>query len=432
MVYYDVWSIVLGEKEEYSFKSHAYGVLVKSGMPYRELILPVSCAELALIRRIFIAGYEEDYPDTLMEVEELLEPWILFTDGSSCTNGFGAGLILTNPEGMEFTYALRFRFDATNNEVEYKALIAGSRIAKQMGVKNLLENVDSRLVANQVNRTYVTKEADMIRYLEKARTLTGSFKAFLIRQDSMHTGTRSVVAKALRIRYYWPTMHKCDRTLIRACQDCQVHKPILRNPQQQLTPITSPWSFYQWGIDIVGPFPKGSRKVKLLRVAIDYFTKWIKVKPVATINDNQVKNFMWDNIVCRFGLPKEIISDNGKQFWDNPFKDWCEKLCIRQHFASFKHPQTNGLVERENRSMGEGIKARLDAGSKNQVEELSHVLWAHHIMIKSINEHTSFSLTYGTKAVIPTEIGIPTLITAKVDLVQNNEALKNNLDLLEE
>ncbi|GKA64974.1 reverse transcriptase domain-containing protein [Tanacetum coccineum] len=126
---------------------------------------------------------EEDSPDTLMEVEEELpEPWILFTDGSSCTDGSRVGLILTNPEGMEFTYALRFRFEATNNEAEYEALIAGLRISEQMGVKNLQANVDSRLVANQVNGTYVAKEADMIRYLEKVRTLTSSFKAFSIRQ----------------------------------------------------------------------------------------------------------------------------------------------------------------------------------------------------------------------------------------------------------
>ncbi|GJU38871.1 reverse transcriptase domain-containing protein [Tanacetum coccineum] len=126
---------------------------------------------------------EEDSLDTLMEVEEELpEPCILFTDGSSCTDGSGAGLILTNPEGMEFTYALRFRFDVTNNEAEYEALIAELRIAEQMGIKNLQANVDSRLVANQVNGTYVAKEADMIRYLEKVRTLTSNFKAFSIRQ----------------------------------------------------------------------------------------------------------------------------------------------------------------------------------------------------------------------------------------------------------
>nr|GEX55695.1 reverse transcriptase domain-containing protein [Tanacetum cinerariifolium] len=75
---------------------------------------------------------KEDSLDTLMEAEEaLLKPWILFMDGSSCTDGSKVGMILTNPEGMEFTYDLRFRFDATNNEAKYKALIPGLRIAKQ-------------------------------------------------------------------------------------------------------------------------------------------------------------------------------------------------------------------------------------------------------------------------------------------------------------
>ncbi|GJT15437.1 reverse transcriptase domain-containing protein [Tanacetum coccineum] len=139
---------------------------------------------LALVHANFIVERpEEESPNTLMEVEkELPELWILFMDGSSCTYGSGVVLILTNPEGVEFTYALRFRFDATNNKEEYEALIAGLRIAKQMGVKNFQANVDSRLVANQVNGTYVAKEADMIRYLEKVRTLTSSFKAFSIRQ----------------------------------------------------------------------------------------------------------------------------------------------------------------------------------------------------------------------------------------------------------
>ncbi|GJZ77608.1 reverse transcriptase domain-containing protein [Tanacetum coccineum] len=166
---------------------------------------------------------------------------------------------------------------------------------------------------------------------------------------SMHAGLRSVVAKALRSGYYWPTMHADARKLIRECNSCQ-------------------------GIDIARPFLKGPGKVKFLIVAVDYFTKWIEAKPVATIMGAQIKKFVWDNIVCRFGLPGEIISDNEKQFRDNPFKDWCEKLCIRQCFASVKHPQSNGLVERANRSLGEGIKSHLDKRSKNWMEEILHVL----------------------------------------------------------
>nr|GEU71344.1 reverse transcriptase domain-containing protein [Tanacetum cinerariifolium] len=205
-----------------------------------------------------------------------------------------------------------------------------------------------------------------------------------------------------------------------------------KTSQQPLTPITAPWPFYKWGIDIAGPFLEGPGKVKFLIVAIDYFTKWIEAKAVATITGGQVKKFVWDNIVCRFDIPGEIISDNGKQFADNPFKDWCDKLHITQRFASVKHPQSNRLVERANRSLEEGIKARLGEENKNWVEELPHILWAHRTMIKSSHGDTPFSLTYRTEAVIPAEIGMPTYRTAAVDVVNNNEELRLNLDLLEE
>nr|GEZ19429.1 reverse transcriptase domain-containing protein [Tanacetum cinerariifolium] len=196
---------------------------------------------------------------------------------------------------------------------------------------------------------------------------------------SMHAGPRAVVATAMRLGYYWPTMHKDARDMIRKCSDCQ----------------------------------------------------WIEVKAVATITGGQVKKFVWDNIACRFGIPGEIISVNGKQFADNPFKDWCDKLNITQRFASVKHPQSNELVERANRSLGESIKARLGEGN-NWVEELPHVPWAHRTMIKSSHGDTPFSLIYGTEAVIPAEIGMPTYRTAAVDVVNNDGELRLNLDLQEE
>ncbi|GKB47522.1 reverse transcriptase domain-containing protein [Tanacetum coccineum] len=306
---------------------------------------------------------EEDSPDTLMaEEEELPEPWILFTDGSSCTDGSGAGLILINPERI-------------------------LKIAEQIGVKNLQATVDSRLVANQVPKSenrkvvalskiastsfaHLSKQV-LVKELKEKSISTMEVLAVVEEEgDTWMTpifkyptdGTLPVEMKKARAvrRKSW-RFAIINGTLYRK----SFLRPWLRNPQQNLTPITSPWPFYKWGIDIAGPFSKGPGKVKFLIVAISYFTKWIKAKPVATIIGNQIKKFMWDNIVCRFGLPGEIISDNGKQFQDNPFKDWCEKLCIRQHFASVKHPQTNGLVERANRSLGEGIKARLDERSKN-------------------------------------------------------------------
>nr|GEX19639.1 reverse transcriptase domain-containing protein [Tanacetum cinerariifolium] len=108
------------------------------------------------------------------------EPWTLFTDGSSCVDGSGAGLILTNPKGVEFTYALRFQFAASNNEAEYEALVAGLWITAQMGVKHVRVNVNSKLVANQVLGTYVAKEDNMIKYLEIVKGLVSGFTTFSI------------------------------------------------------------------------------------------------------------------------------------------------------------------------------------------------------------------------------------------------------------
>ncbi|GJV10606.1 reverse transcriptase domain-containing protein, partial [Tanacetum coccineum] len=108
----------------------------------------------------FIVERPEDDPlDTPMEAEEELpDPWTLFTDGSSCVDGSGAGLILTNPEGAEFTYALRFRFDATNNEAEYEALIAGLRFAEQMGV--LVEELKEKSINEAEVLAVVEEEGD--------------------------------------------------------------------------------------------------------------------------------------------------------------------------------------------------------------------------------------------------------------------------------
>ncbi|GKB49707.1 reverse transcriptase domain-containing protein [Tanacetum coccineum] len=312
-------------------------------------------------------------------------------------DGSGAGLILTNPEGIEFTYALRFRFDDTNNKAEYEALIAELRIAEQMGVKNLQANVDSRLVANQVNGTYVAKEADMIRYMEKLRTLTSSFKAFSTRQVLRSENKKSDTLSKITSTSF---AHLSKQVLVEELKEKSISEvKILAVVEEEgdtwMTPI------------------------------FEYLTEEILPADVKKARAVRRKS-------QRFGLPREIISDNGKQFRDNPFKDLCEKLCICQHFAFVKHPQTNGLVERANRSLGEGIKARLGAKNKNWLEELSHVLWAHRTMINSSNGDTPFSLTYRTEAVILAEIGMPTLRTADVNLVQNNEALEINLDLMEE
>ncbi|GKE38004.1 reverse transcriptase domain-containing protein [Tanacetum coccineum] len=87
----------------------------------------------------------------------------------------------------------------------------------------------------------------------------------------------------MNLGYYWPSMHRDARELIRACDDCQAHASVPRLPKADMISVTSAWLFMKWGMDIVGPLPEGPGRVMYLIMAIDYFTKWMEAKPLATI-----------------------------------------------------------------------------------------------------------------------------------------------------
>lgn len=86
-----------------------------------------------------------------------------------------------------------------------------------------------------------------------------------------------------------------------------------------MVPISSPWPFEQWKTDIIGPFPRALGGYQFV-VAVDYYTKRVKDEPLANITGKVVQKFFLKNIVCRFDLPRVVISDNGRQSAKNPFK----------------------------------------------------------------------------------------------------------------
>ncbi|XP_071718925.1 uncharacterized protein [Rutidosis leptorrhynchoides] len=112
------------------------------------------------------------------------EIWDLYTDGASCMEGAGAGLVLTNPSGEEHTYALRFNFDVTNNEAEYEALLAGLNMAHKMNIMQLRAYVDSQLVANQFNGSFEAHELSMQKYLKIVQEFEKKFEFFELSQVS--------------------------------------------------------------------------------------------------------------------------------------------------------------------------------------------------------------------------------------------------------
>ncbi|GJY30397.1 reverse transcriptase domain-containing protein [Tanacetum coccineum] len=248
-------------------------------------------------------------------------------------------------------------------------------------IRNYLEKgklpedpVDARTLMEKIGN-YTMEDGVLYRksYLVPLMRCVGPLQAnYIIREVhmgscGMHDGPRHVVAKAMNLGYYWPSMHRDARELIRACDDCQAHESVPRLPKADMISVTSAWPFMKWGMDIVGPLPEGSGRD-----------------------------------------PATIITDNGTQFVNDPFKKWAEKLKIQLISTLVYHPQGNRAVERANKSLLRGIKTRLEKGGSAWAEEVPKVLWAHRTMKKTSNGETPFSLTYGTEAVIPTEIDMPT------------------------
>ena len=148
--------------------------------------------------------------------------------------------------------------------------------------------------------------------------------------------------------------------LVKKCNKCQRFKNVQRLPAERLTTITSPWPFAQWEIDIISPLPQGKGQVKFLLIAIDYFTKWVEVEALATITEARIRSFVWKNIICRFGIPRKIISNNGQQFDNQGLRDFRSGLGIKNQFSSPGHPQVNGWTEVTNWTLLKIIKAKLD------------------------------------------------------------------------
>lgn len=110
----------------------------------------------------------------------------------------------------------------------------------------------------------------------------------------------------------------------------------------------------------MGPFPLAPGSQKFLIGAFDYFSKWVEAEALRTITDTKVMKFLWQNICCRYGVPRDLIFDNGTQFNSNRIRKWYMDMKITQRFTSVAYQQANGQVKVTNRTIVEGIKRRLE------------------------------------------------------------------------
>lgn len=114
--------------------------------------------------------------------------------------------------------------------------------------------------------------------------------------------------------------------------------------------IINSWPFQKWDLDIVGLLPITLSQKNLFIMATNYFSKWIEVESLATIQESDVQKFIWRNIICSFGLPYKLVTDNGQKFTTQDLSSFCHELNIKLSHSTLYWPQANGQAESSNKT----------------------------------------------------------------------------------
>jgi len=244
---------------------------------------------------------------------------------------------------------------------------------------------------------------------------------------SGHLGIDSTFKKAKQ-RYSWPQMFEDIRRHIQHCDICQKQKK--PNTVEALHPLPVEQPFDRVGIDLL-QLPLTPQGNKYIIVATDYHTKWVEAQPVTNKTASIVAGFIYEEIICRHGAPKELLSDQGTEFLNSLVYQICERFKIKHRTTTPYHPQTNGLTERFNRTLI-SILGKLTQQHKNISwdELLSSALFSYRTTPHSTTGYTPFFLMHGREAILPLEFTIPTHRFTQSPLLNPQDWIQARLTLL--
>ncbi|GKV13325.1 hypothetical protein SLEP1_g24352 [Rubroshorea leprosula] len=376
--------------------------------------------------------------------------------------GLGAGALLIGPDGYRSEQTLKFNFDATNNIVEYEALLLGLQRALELKISAIQVYSDSQLVVNQINSICEVVNPVMVKYVTLVAELKCKFQKFCLSKIprteneqanslSKFASDSSLSSKSVFVEvldepsFMKPRMMEISTdpntpswtdSIISFLRDGIVPEdkqeamklrkkasrytlvdgvlykrsfslPLLRclNPyeveyalwevhegvceshigartlahkvlkQEEFTTLIAPWPFAQWGFDLLGPFLKGVKGVTHLIVGVDYFTKLVEVRPLSSLTSKKIEDFVFSSIICRYGIPNQIVADNRTQFNCSSFRDFYSSYGIKLQFTSVYHPKSNGMVESVNKVILKGIKPRLELHKAREEARLRSLVY---------------------------------------------------------
>ncbi|XP_015075405.1 uncharacterized protein LOC107019409 [Solanum pennellii] len=328
------------------------------------------------------------------DISETYLGWRVFFDRAANHQGRCIRAVLVSEFGQHYPMSAKLLFNCTNNMAEYEACILGLKMDINMNVHEFLVIGDSDLTHNEladvlatissmikhpdtnyidpldvelkehvVHCSQVEVEPDGLPWyfdihcsqvevepdglpwrtpdLGLLRCVDAIEDAMLFEQIhvgvcGMHMNGLTLARKILQISYFWMTIeHDCGK-FVKKCHKCQV-------------------------MDFIGPIdPSDSNGHKCILVAIDYITKWVEAASYKSVTKKVVVDFVRNNLICRFGVPESIITDNGENLKSYLMRDICEQFKITHLNSAAYRPQMNGAVEAANKNIKKILRKMIE------------------------------------------------------------------------
>ncbi|KAI5338936.1 hypothetical protein L3X38_018208 [Prunus dulcis] len=233
-----------------------------------------------------------------------------------------------------------------------------------------------------------------------------------------HQGMKRLHQQLLSFGYYWPTMKRDAHDFVRRCHTCQIHANLSHKPPTLLQDMRTPWPFHTWGLDLIGTIHPLSDGYIWILIATEYFTKWVKVIPLRKATGAVISNFIREYIVCRFGIPYKMVTNNGTSFVNKQVSLTLSGYGIKHRCFTPYYPQGNGQAEATNKTILSILSKMVYEYEGDWSVHLPDALWAYRASPRSAIGFSPYSLVYGSDAISDVEITIP---TTRVSIVNDLE-----------
>ena len=250
-----------------------------------------------------------------------------------------------------------------------------------------------------------------------------------------HTGFDKTYA-ALQNKYFWKSMYSDVKNYINSCEACQQNKRHFHSHPALLCPIPPVDVFNRWHIDILGPLKKASNfqaeGFQYVLVVADSFSKWCEAFPLKSMEAAEVAMYLYQDIICRYGAPRTLISDRGTNFMSKLIKELCNLFQITKIETSSYHPQTNATVERLNSFILQTLRMYVNRNQDNWPDLLPSIMMAYRMSPNASTQESPFQILFGREPTLPIDVALTPDIKISKDAEKSYAKFRDGLAVTRE